>query len=239
MDKWYSASQEGTVLASKITLSRNLAGVPFPSRLSEEGRKSVCKKIFAALQNSKYAGEFDMLEMTSVSSAEKLSMVQRGIISPDMAQSESYSCLLLSRDESISIMLCEKEHIKITVMGTGSCLTELYKLADKLDNVFIDSLKIAFDKRLGFLTANPALLGTGMTAALILKLPKLKSRGALGALTAMVKKLGFGMKPLFDTSSDFYELENSITLGITEQSAIDNLNAVCKQIVSKESMISD
>ncbi len=236
MSKWYSGqgNNSDVVLSSKIRLARNLQKVPFPCRMSNEIRKSVCKKIFAALQNSSFAGEFDLIELSSLSDMEKIALAEKGFISPEMAKQTRYSAVLLSKDESCSIMLCEEDHIRLSVMHAGEDLKAAYKKADAIDNVFIKSMKIAFSDKLGFLTSNPMHLGTGMKASVALHLPAISERNMIGTLSAMVGKLGFSIKPLFSGNGAFYELSNEISLGITEENAIDNLTAICDQIIAQE-----
>lgn len=236
MSKWYSGqgNNSDVVLSSKIRLARNLQKVPFPCRMSNEIRKSVCKKIFAALQNSSFAGEFDLIELSNLSDMEKIALAEKGFISPEMAQQNQYSAVLLSKDESCSIMLCEEDHIRLSVMHAGEDLKAAYKKADAIDDVFIKSMKIAFSDKLGFLTSNPMHLGTGMKASVALHLPAISERNMIGTLSAMVGKLGFSIKPLFSGNGAFYELSNEISLGITEENAIDNLTAICDQIVAQE-----
>lgn len=236
MSKWYSGqgNNSDVVLSSKIRLARNLQKVPFPCRMSNEIRKSVCKKIFAALQNSSFAGEFDLIELSSLSDMEKIALAEKGFISPEMAKQTRYSAVLLSKDESCSVMLCEEDHIRLSVMHAGEDLKAAYKKADAIDNVFIKSMKIAFSDKLGFLTSNPMHLGTGMKASVALHLPAISERNMIGTLSAMVGKLGFSIKPLFSGNGAFIELSNEISLGITEENAIDNLTAICDQIVAQE-----
>ena len=92
----------------------------------------------------------------------------------------------------------------------------------------------AFDERLGFLTAVPTNLGTGMQAMLDLHLPALAGQGLIDQLTVMIGKLGLSLQPLYDGHGSFYRLTNQVTLGITEKAAIDNVNAICDQIVRQE-----
>lgn len=236
MSKWYSGqgNNSDVVLSSKIRLARNLDKVPFPCRMSNDVRKSVCRKIFAALQNSKFAGEFDLIELNGLSDMEKIALAEKGYISPQMAKQNQYSAVLLSKDESCSIMLCEEDHIRLCVMCAGEDLKTAYEKADAIDNVFIESMRIAFSDRLGFLTSNPMHLGTGMKASLMLHLPAISERNMIDTLSAMVGKLGFSIKPMFSGNGDFYELSNEISFGITEQNAIDNLTAICNQIITQE-----
>ncbi len=235
MNNWYSEIGEGSdvCLASKIKCSRNISSLPFPVRMSDDVRKSLCKKLFACVQNSKLAGEFDLIELDKISNIQKISLAEKGIISKQMAQQSQYGAVLISKDKSISVMLCEEDHICITVMSGCDHIDAAYKKANELDDVFIKNMHIAFDHRLGFLTSNPMRLGTGMTAAYMLHLPGICEKGMLSALKNMVSKLGFSLKPAFGQGC-FYELSNEISLGITEQSAIENLRAIYQQIAKQE-----
>ncbi len=236
MSKWYSGqgSNSDVVMSSKIRLARNLQKTPFPCRMSNEVRRTVCKKIFAALQNSSFAGEFDLIELNTLSDMEKIALAEKGFISPEMARQTKYSAVLLSKDESCSIMLCEEDHIRLCVMNAGDDLKEAYKKADEIDNVLIKSMRIAFSDKLGFLTSNPMHLGTGMKASVALHLPAIRERNMISTLSAMVGKLGFSIRPLYSGNGAFYELSNEISLGITEENALDNLTAICDQIVAQE-----
>lgn len=229
MSKWYNAqgNNSDVVMSSKIRLARNLADAPFPSRMSNEIRKSVCKKIFAAVKNSPVAGEFDLIELQSENDLKRISMAEQGVISPEFAKQNNFGTVLVSKNEDVSIMLCEEDHIRLSVFAAGQNLEEAYQKADKLDDILIDNLKIAFSERLGFLTSNPMNLGTGLKASFILHLPAISAKGMILSLTNMVSKLGFDVKPVYSDESDFYELSNRITLGITEKNAIDNLNSIC------------
>ena len=182
MNKWYSGEGKNSdvVVGATVRLARNLADAPFPIRMNNEIRRNTVKKIFAAVKNSPYAGEFDLVDLSAVSTA------------------------------------------------------QAYAKADKLDDALLERLPIAFDERLGFLTAVPTNLGTGMQAMLDLHLPALAGQGLIDQLTVMIGKLGLSLQPLYDGHGSFYRLTNQVTLGITEKAAIDNVNAICDQIVRQE-----
>ena len=228
MSKWYTAqgNNSDVVVSSKIRLARNLADAPFPSRMSNEVRKMVCKKIFASIKNSPLAGEFDLTELQSMNDLKKVSMAEQGIISPEFAKQNGFGSVIVSKDESVSIMLCEEDHIRLSAVSSGQSLEEAYKKADELDDILINNLKIAFSEKLGFLTSNPMNLGTGLKASFILHLPAISAKGMILSLINMVSKLGFDVKPVYSDNSDFYEL--------SKRSAIDNLNGICEQIVKQE-----
>ena len=237
MSKWYQGegNNADVVLYSGIRLSRNLADTPFPSRMSSEIRKNCCKKIFAAVKSSPLAGEFDMINLAELTDAQAAAYAEKRLISKDFLKLKNKASFMLSKQEDVSVMLCEEDHIQITAYAPGESLQEAYRKADRLDDIFIDTLKLAFSERLGFLTASPINLGTGMHASYVLHLPALKQAGALYRLSSMVAKLGLSLREMFrHGAGDLYVLSNQVTLGISEQSAIDNITAIADQIVKQE-----
>ena len=236
MNKWYSGEGKNSdvVVGATVRLARNLADAPFPIRMNNEIRRNTVKKIFAAVKNSPYAGEFDLVDLSAVSSAQAYAYAEQQLISRRFARQKEQSAFLLSKDGSASVMLCEEDHIRLQVRAAGQDLEGAYAKADKLDDALLERLPIAFDERLGFLTAVPTNLGTGMQAMLDLHLPALAGQGLIDQLTVMIGKLGLSLQPLYDGHGSFYRLTNPVTLGITEKAAIDNVNAICDQIVGQE-----
>ena len=233
---WYQSNGKNSdvVLYSKIRLARNLADSPFPSRMSDEIRKSVSKKIFATVKSSPLANEFDLINLNEHSAAEAASYAEKRLISDDFAKQDGAS-FMLSKNQDISIMLCEEDHIKINAFSGGQNLSEAYEKANGLDDIFISTLRLAFSERLGFLTASPMNLGTGMKASYVLHLPALARANAIYRLSAMVGKLGLSLREMYpDGAGDIYILSNQVSLGISEQRAIDNISAICDQIVNQE-----
>lgn len=237
MSKWYqgSGNNNDVVLFSKVRLARNLADSPFPSKMSAEIRKNVTKKLYATLKSSPLAGDFDMINLCDLSDAQAMSYAEKQLISRDFLKNKDLSSFMLSKNEDISVMFCEEDHIRINAFTSGQSIEDAYKKADELDDIFINTQKIAFSEKLGFLTASPVNLGTGLKASFALHLPALAASGAIYRLSAMVGKLGLTLREMFENGAgDFYLLSNQVSLGISEKSAMDNINAICDQIVKQE-----
>ena len=206
--KWYQLNgREGdVVISTRIRLARNLAGHPFPASMTDDQRREVCALVKDAVQSRcAHAGEFSYMDMDQMPQREALSMVERHLISPDFAKGQAGSALLLTKDESISLMVCEEDHVRLQVMRPGLMLDEAYAQADMLDTALDEQLHFAFDDRLGYLTQCPTNLGTGMRASLMLHLPALEEKGVLNQLAKTVSKLGqkhfrpaIFQKPLID-----------------------------------------
>jgi protein arginine kinase len=238
--KWYqkSGTQGDVVISTRVRLARNLSSVPFPAGLSAERRNEVTQRTREALKESDRAGDYDFLEMENMETRDALSMVERHLISPEFSKCDKGSAMLLKKDESVSVMINEEDHLRIQVMRPGLDLDEAYKIADEIDTLLDEKLKFAFDDRLGYLTQCPSNLGTGMRASIMLHLPALHERGAIQQLANTVSKLGLTIRGLYGEGSKpegaIYQLSNQVTLGISEQAAIENLKGIAAQIIREE-----
>ena len=238
MDKWYieSGEQGDIVLSTRIRLARNIDEYPFPARLNAQGKKEVCEKVRDLLLSQK-EWDFSYTQMKDLSKAQRISLAERHLISPDFI-SQQDGALILTDDEAISIMLCEEDHIRLQVMMSGLALKEAYSVADKIDNILSAGLNYAFDERIGYLTQCPTNLGTAMRASVMLHLPALTKCGQIGRLASTVSKLGLVIRGArgegTSPKGEIYQLSNQITLGISEEEALDNLQSIALQLVAQE-----
>lgn len=228
-----SATNSDVIMYSKAVLMRNLAHVPYPIKMSDDTKRTVVKKAFACIKNSPLAQEFDLINTSDISKAKALSYSEKDLISDCFAKQNS--SFLLSKNEDVCILINEEDHIKINSFASGQNIEEAYNKANDIDDIFIKGLHIAFSEKYGFLTSSPFNLGTGLNVSVALHLPALASKGIMSKLSTTVSKLGFVLKEMYEGGAgDFYILTNTVTLGITEKNAVDNLNAVCNQIVAQE-----
>ncbi len=239
MNKWYfeKGDQGDIVVSTRIRLARNLYDFPFPAKLDINGKNKVNELIKGILfENDRK--DFSYIEMKDLSRIQAVSLAESHLISPEFASKKDGSALVLSSDESVSIMLCEEDHIRLQVMKSGLALEEAYDIADKLDRMIDGKVKYAFDERIGYLTQCPTNLGTAMRASVMLHLPALTRCGQMTKLANTVSKLGLTIRGANGEGSqpigDMYQISNQITLGITEETAIANLKSIVLQLVSQE-----
>ena len=236
---WYKnkGTEGDIVLSTRVRLARNLSEYPFPARLDESQKKAIgntVKEVLADNENFK----LDFIDMSALSSAETVSLAEKHLISPEFACDTAGRSLLLSADEDISIMICEEDHIRIQTVYPGLSLEEAFETALKIDEALEDKIAFAFDENLGYLTQCPTNIGTALRASVMLHLPALSKKGAMQRLSTTVAKLGLTLRGSYgegsEISGDIYQLSNQVTLGISEEAAIKNLNSIAIQIITQE-----
>ena len=239
MSKWYiEKGDEGdVVLSTRIRLARNLDDFPFPAKLDNASKSKINEMIRDAIFEID-KDTFRYIEMRSLTQMQAFSLAERHLISPEFASSRDGRALMITPDESVSIMLCEEDHIRLQVMKAGLALEQAYDIADKIDSMLDGRLRYAYDERIGYLTQCPTNLGTAMRASVMLHLPALTRCGQISKLASTVSKLGLTLRGAYGEGSapkgDIYQLSNQITLGITEEAAIANLKAIVLQLVNQE-----
>lgn len=233
------------VISTRIRLARNIKDYPFPCRLSLQGMNKIIDIVKDAVKNSNssIANEFSYIDMNKLSPSQSVSLVERHIVSPEFISSNEGRGLLLSKDEKISIMINEEDHIRLQVINPGLSLDEAYDMADKLDTLLDESLDFAFSKKLGYLTQCPTNLGTGMRASVMLHLPALEKSGTINRIAGNLSKLGLTIRGAFGEGTEpkgsMYQMSNQVTLGISEKAAIENLKNITKQLISQEKVARD
>ena len=240
--KWYekAGSCGDVVVSTRVRLARNLKQYPFPARASASQREAVERQVKDALLsgNSIRSKEFRFVPVENTTQEEAVSLVERHIVSPEFIADRRGKAVLISADESISIMVNEEDHLRIQVLREGFSLKEAAETADRIDTLLSENLDFAFDPELGYLTQCPTNLGTGLRASVMLHLPGLTESGAMPRIASNLSKLGLTIRGTYGEGSKsigaLYQLSNQITLGLSENEAIENLRSITVQLMEEE-----
>lgn len=178
------------------------------------------------------------MPLENASEDEAVSLVERHIVSPEFISDRRGKAVLISDDESISIMVNEEDHLRIQVLREGFSLKEAAETADRIDTLLSETLDFAYDPEFGYLTQCPTNLGTGMRASVMLHLPALTENGAMPRIASNLSKLGLTLRGTYGEGSKsvggLYQLSNQITLGLSENEAIENLRSITVQLMEEE-----
>lgn len=220
-------------VSSRVRFARNIADYPFAAKCDKTSANEIIEKVRGAL-NGDYT-ETDFEENDALTSG---ALVENHSISREFAHSKLPHALFTSRDRRIKIMVCEEDHIRLQSIVRGFSLDEAYRDACKADDVISEHLNIAFDEKLGYLTHCPTNLGTGMRASVMLFLPALTATRKIKPLVNEISKMGLTIRGIYGEGSEalgcLYQISNSETLGVSEESVISKLNDIIKQIIDIE-----
>ena len=226
----------GTVMASRRRLARNLNGYPFPARLrSARQAKEIIRSVSAAINK---VDEFRLYYMDGISEDDALNLVENRLISPALLNTPSRSAALINEKCDISIMINEEDHLREQCISKGMSLRPAYELMSSKDSLIARSIPFAYDEQLGYLTACPTNLGTGLRASVMMFLPALELGGVMPDVIKSVTRLGLTVRGAYGEGSKakgyIYQVSNEVTLGVTEETIISQVESVVSKIVEME-----
>ena len=226
------------ILSTRVRLARNLRTMPFPAVMDDAARSSVAKQICAAMKGQTPAGVWRAAEISALGKIQAIALVEQHLISPEFTDPLPGRVLMRNEDDSVSAMLNEEDHLRLQVLLPGFCLQQAYDRAEEMDRFLENRLPFAFDDEFGYLTQCPTNLGTGMRASLMMHLPAMQENGMMQRMGANLSKLGLTLRGIYGEGSKpkgaIYQLSNQVTLGLSERSAIENLNNIARQLAAQE-----
>ncbi len=230
--------ENAVVITSRIRLARNLREEPFPGWAMKAERKEIMNTILPEVRSLATMKDGFSQELSNLDSLQKQVMVERHLISREQAARSEGCAAVVNRKQSLSLMVNEEDHLRMQSIYSGMRLREAYDLLDSLDKELETKLRYAFDAKLGYITACPTNLGTGMRASAMLHLPALVLSNQINQVLQAVGKIGLVVRGLFgegtESLGDLFQISNQSTLGESEESIIDRLERVIKQVANHE-----
>lgn len=246
MKNWLKAKSENddVVISSRIRLARNLKDIPFPNRLSENDAKDIVKKVEDAFYSVPYMEEqYKTVYLWQSDDISNMAHLEKHLISKKLISNKNEAAFILGKDETVSIMLNEEDHIRLQSITGGLNLKEAYQYTNKLDDLLEEKLDYAFDEKLGYLTSCPTNLGTGLRASVMIHLPALTINKEIAGLLKGLTQVGMTIRGLFGEGSqgdgNIYQISNQVTLGLSEEEILTNLTGVINQIINQERLTRD
>lgn len=239
MTKWIEnmSSNQDVAISTRIRIARNLKEYDFPLYLSLEDSDNLTNTVLDSMKDS-FDDNYEFLRLRDLSTKERLMYVEEHLISPGLSRQFDKSSFLLRRDEKATIMINEEDHLRIQTLLPGLNLDEAWKLCSEIDDSLEEKLNFAYHRDLGYLTACPTNVGTGMRASVMLHLPCLTMTSHINSLTEAIRKMGLTVRGLYgegtEATGNLYQVSNQTTLGEREEDIINKLNKIIIQIVNKE-----
>ena len=245
MNPGFSQWMDGTgpesdiVLSSRIRLARNLRGSPFPHGMSDDQGQKMLQMVEQAIALVESGWRIQFLRLDALPSLERQLMMEKHIVSPLLIQTPiRYQGVAVDERESISIMVNEEDHLRTQVLLPGLQLDEAWQVANRLDDMLEAHLDFAYDEAIGYLTAWPTNLGTGLRASVMLHLPALAMTRQAPQVFTTLAQVGIVVRGLYGEGSEalgnIFQISNQVSLGLTEEELVHNLFVVAQQIVGRE-----
>jgi len=226
------------VLSSRVRLARNIRKWAFPGYAKKPDRIKALDVLRPAVETLPIMEGAFSETMDNLAALDKQILVERHLISREHAAKSAGSGLVVNKEESVCVMINEEDHLRMQALRPGFQIKEAWEDIDRLDSLLETKLDYAFSPKLGYLTACPTNLGTGIRVSAMLHLPGLVLADQINQIIQAVSKLGLAVRGLHGegTSADgnVFQVSNQMTLGQSEPEIVERLTKVLFQIIEHE-----
>lgn len=228
----------GPVISSRIRLARNLLSAAYPGWAGEEECERIWQELRPLLSSLKSLAPALEIGMADLDELDKQILFERHLISREQADKGKGSGLVLRSDEHLSAMVNEEDHLRLQGMRPGLDLRGIWNQIDGLDSEIERHVDYAFSAKLGYLTACPTNVGTGLRASVMLHLPGLVLMNEIGPVIKGMGKIGLAVRGLWGEGTEaignMFQISNQMTLGETEDHLITNIEQIVQEIIEHE-----
>jgi len=225
-------------MSSRVRLARNVRDFAFPGWAKKPERVKVLELIRPAVESLPEMRDAFSEAMDNLTALDKQILVERHLISREHAAKSAGSGLVLNHEETFCVMINEEDHLRMQALRPGLQLRQAWMAIDQLDSALEKKLDYAFSNELGYLTACPTNLGTGIRVSAMLHLPGLVLAEHINPIIQSVNKLGLAVRGLYGEGTEalgnVFQVSNQMTLGENEATIVERLEKVLSQIIEHE-----
>lgn len=223
------------IISSRVRLARNVEQYPFPewagSRQLDEIKTKVSK--VSKKTNLKY---FDFNKLTNI---QKQVLVEERLVSPGFIDHEGNGkAVLMNGNKSISVMVNEEDHLRIQCLINSIKIDDCWKSVNKIDDILSAEIPFAFSQDLGFYTACPTNLGTGLRASIMMHLPAVVLTKRIYPLVKALNEKGISVRGMFGEGTvafgNTFQISNQRTLGLNENEILNLLKQGTQEVLKTE-----
>lgn len=226
------------VLSSRARIARNLAGQLFVHRAAPTDLRLVLEACRDVLTAANLGTQSTWVNLHESPAFERSLLLERHLVSAHFAKGKlgtdrksndwPRAVAFGLPDERCAVMVNEEDHLRLQVIRSGLALRDAWAEADAIDDRIESGLDYAFSPRLGYLTACPTNVGTGVRFSVMLHLPGLRMAGEIDKVKHAAADMSLAVRGFYGEGSeafgDFYQLSNQTTLGKSEEQLLGELN---------------
>ena len=144
-----SGLMSSIVLSSRVRLARNLRAYPFTNRSRDEELNEVLDQFRLATRESKFLRGGLLINIGQLSDLDRGFLMERHLISPDLAKGKKSRGLYVGDHEVVSVMVNEEDHIRLQAMQSGLQLRDTWEIIDRIDEMggIVAAVEAGFPQR--------------------------------------------------------------------------------------------
>jgi protein arginine kinase len=231
----WSESNNTIWIASELVVRRNIEPFSFPIKMTDNELVEVSSLLEDSLKNQKKSHlEFHKVE--TISRELKEFLYERFFLTEGYEKNDHGRLLAISEQDNLLALVNFEDHLHLHKFHIGGNVensrAELYALEKAINK----KIRFSFSERFGYLTSDPSISGTGLSARAFLHLPGLihlcKFQSAIEDLPEEIEIKGLGANDEY--LGDLVIIMNKFSLGVTDEVILKSVENFAKKLEGKE-----
>ncbi len=226
------------MISSRIRVARDIKGAAFPGWAGENESIKICDDLENVFRRLPSFADLSVFEMDKLSDIDKQVLLERNLISSELAQKGKGSALVVAEDQHVAAMINEEDHLRLQAVRPGLHLNSIWKTINSIDSEIENEIDFAFSSDLGYLTACPSNVGTGLRASVMMHLLGMKLTGELDAALNGLTSIGLAVRGILGEGTksfgSIFQVSNQSTLGLSEGEIVKDLGKLVGELVGHE-----
>lgn len=226
------------VYSSRIRLARNLKGFPFSNYCSDQQLRDIISLVRVCLSRCSHLKNTTFYGFKEMSIIDRQFLMERFLISRELAQSAGDKGVIVDSSERISIMINEEDHLRMQLLRSGLLLKEAWEEINVIDSELDSNLDFAFEEPWGYLTSCVSNVGTALRSSVMIHVPALIMTKRIVNILQKAGKLHLAIRGLHGEGSemlgDYFQISNQATLGKPEDEIVEMTESLTKELIEQE-----
>ncbi len=218
--------ESDVVLSSRVRLARNLAGMAFLQKARARDGHEILGTCQRHIQESGLTDPDLWVDLSECSELDRQFLVERHLISRPHSNGVTPRAVAIGDQELVAVMVNEEDHLRMQVLRNGLQLGSCWEQGNQIDDTLEERMDFAYSSKLGYLTACPTNVGTGLRISVMLHLPALKLTNEIEKVRKAARDMHLALRGFYgegtESFGDFFQLSNQTTLGRSEQELLDD-----------------
>ena len=182
------------VISSRVRLARNLAKLAFPGWAKKTERIRILDEIKPEVDSLAQMRNSFSEQLNELTALDKQVLVERHLISREHAAKGMGSAVVINSTQTVSIMINEEDHLRMQAITFWFGIAKNFSGYRRCRYRPGIPPRFRFDSELGYLTACPTNVGTGMRASAMVHLPGLVLSEQINQVINSVNKIGLAVQ---------------------------------------------
>lgn len=233
-----SGPEAGLVLGTRALLFRNIAGFTFPGQAASRDLETILAEVEGWSGAGHNNQDWDLLRLAELTDSQRKLLQEKQLVTARANTSLEHRGVLVGPAGDLSILVNDEDHLRLTAFRPGFDPQGAATAVAGLESSLEQNLGFAYQEALGYLTAWPGRVGTGLHLSALVHLPGLVLVDEIDKILNALHQLKFAVRGFAGKETAvrgcLFQITSLVTLGRDEEEIVNDFSYHLGKVLNHE-----